>query len=89
VTQQADKLFELYRQKLLAGKLKENSQTFNEDFYLPLYLPLWLFIIMLVVQCTIPCTNDKCRHCIVYNRLSLLIRMSFVRAIVDDPEIEG
>jgi hypothetical protein len=27
-------------QKLLAGKQKENSQIFNEDFYLPLYLPL-------------------------------------------------
>ncbi len=33
--------FELYRQKLLAGKQKENSQIFKEDFYLPLYLPLW------------------------------------------------
>ncbi len=33
--------FEWYRQKLLAGKLKVNSQIFNEDFYLPLYLPLW------------------------------------------------
>ncbi len=32
--------FEWYRQKLLAGKSKENSQIFNEDFYLPLYLPL-------------------------------------------------
>jgi hypothetical protein len=21
---------------------KENSQIFNEDFYLPLYLPLWI-----------------------------------------------
>jgi hypothetical protein len=31
---------ELYRQKLLAGTKKENSQIFNEDFYLPLYLPL-------------------------------------------------
>ncbi len=29
------------RQKLLAGKQKENSQIFNDDFYLPLYLPLW------------------------------------------------
>jgi hypothetical protein len=34
--------FELYRQKLLAGKQKENSKIFNEDFYLPLYLPLCL-----------------------------------------------
>jgi hypothetical protein len=34
--------FEWYRQKLLAGKEKENSQIFNADFYLPLYLPLWL-----------------------------------------------
>jgi hypothetical protein len=25
---------------ILAGKWKENSQMFNEDFYLPLYLPL-------------------------------------------------
>ncbi len=42
VTQQADEQlnFEWYRQKLLAGKEKENSQIFNEDFYLPLYLPL-------------------------------------------------
>ncbi len=40
VTQQADKLFEWDRQKLLAGKEKENSQIFNEDFYLLLYLPL-------------------------------------------------
>ena len=32
--------FELYRQKLLAGKQQENSQIFNEDFYLPLYLHL-------------------------------------------------
>ncbi len=30
------------RQKLLSEKWKENSQIFNEDFYLPLYLPLWL-----------------------------------------------
>ncbi len=36
-------LFEWYRQKLLAGKYKENSQIFNEDFYLPLYLPLCSF----------------------------------------------
>jgi hypothetical protein len=43
LTQQADEQlnFEWYRQKLLAGKEKENSQIFNEDFYLPLYLPLW------------------------------------------------
>ncbi len=43
-TQQADEQpnFEWYRQKLLAGKEKENSQIFNADFYLPLYLPLWL-----------------------------------------------
>jgi hypothetical protein len=41
VTQQADKLFEWDRQKLLAGKEKENSQIFNEDFYLPLYQRLW------------------------------------------------
>ncbi len=34
--------FEWYRQKLLAGRLKENSQIFNEVFYLPLYLPLCL-----------------------------------------------
>ncbi len=34
--------FELYRQKLLAEKQEENSQIFNEDFYLPLYLPLCL-----------------------------------------------
>ncbi len=27
--------------KLLAGKQKENSQIFNEYFYLPLYLPLF------------------------------------------------
>jgi hypothetical protein len=27
--------------KLLARTLKENSQIFNEDIYLPLYLPLW------------------------------------------------
>ena len=33
---------EWYRQKILARKWKENSQIFNEDFYLPLYLPLWL-----------------------------------------------
>ncbi len=33
--------FEWYRQKILAWKWKENSQIFNEDFYLPLYLPLW------------------------------------------------
>ncbi len=33
--------FERYRQKLIAGKYEENSQMFNEDFYLPLYLPLW------------------------------------------------
>ncbi len=41
--QQADEQlnFEWSRQKLLAGKEKENSQIFNEDFYLPLYLPLW------------------------------------------------
>ncbi len=32
--------FELHRQKLLAGKQQENSQIFNEYFYLPLYLPL-------------------------------------------------
>ncbi len=32
--------FEIYWQKLLAGKQQENSQIFNEDFYLPLYLPL-------------------------------------------------
>ncbi len=25
---------------MLAGTQKENSQIFNEDFYLPLYLPL-------------------------------------------------
>jgi hypothetical protein len=31
----------IYQQKLLAGTKKENSQIFNEDFYLPLYLPLW------------------------------------------------
>jgi hypothetical protein len=31
----------VYRQKLLAGKWKENIQIFNEDFCLPLYLPLW------------------------------------------------
>ncbi len=31
-----------YRQKLLAGKKKENSQNFNKDFYLSLYLPLCL-----------------------------------------------
>ena len=43
LTQQADEQlnFESYRQKLLAGKEKENSQIFNEDFCLPLYLPLW------------------------------------------------
>jgi len=34
--------FELYRQKLLTGKWQENSQIFNEDFYLPLYLSLWV-----------------------------------------------
>ncbi len=34
--------FEWYRQKLLAGKQKENCQMINEDFYLPLYLPLCL-----------------------------------------------
>jgi hypothetical protein len=28
--------------KLLAGTYKENSQIFNEVFYLPLYLPLWI-----------------------------------------------
>ncbi len=40
--QQADEQlnFEWSRQKLLAGKEKENSQIFYEDFYLPLYLPL-------------------------------------------------
>jgi hypothetical protein len=32
--------FGIISQKLLAGTLKENSQIFNEDFYLPLYLPL-------------------------------------------------
>jgi hypothetical protein len=36
----------LNRQKLLAGK--ENSQIFNEDFYLPLYLPLWYSRIKLI-----------------------------------------
>ncbi len=43
LTQQADEQpnFEWHRQKLLAGKEKENSQIFNADFYLPLYLPLW------------------------------------------------
>ncbi len=43
LTQQADEQpnFEWYRQKLLAGKEKENSQIFDADFYLPLYLPLW------------------------------------------------
>ncbi len=42
LTQQADEQpnFEWYRQKLVAGKEKENSQIFNADFYLPLYLPL-------------------------------------------------
>jgi hypothetical protein len=42
VAQQGDRQlnFEWSRQKLLAGKQKENSQIFNEDFYLPLYLPL-------------------------------------------------
>jgi hypothetical protein len=34
--------FEWCRQKLLVGKWKENSQIFNENFYLPLYLPLWV-----------------------------------------------
>jgi hypothetical protein len=33
------------RQKLLPGKQKENSQIFNEDFYLPLYLPLCIILI--------------------------------------------
>jgi len=33
-----------YQQKILAGKYKENSQVFNEDFYLPLYLPLCLYV---------------------------------------------
>jgi hypothetical protein len=44
VTQQADEQlnFEWWRQQLLAGKWKENSQIFKEDFYLPLYLPLWV-----------------------------------------------
>ncbi len=42
LTQQGDKQlnFEWCQQKLLAGKQKENSKIFNEDFYLPLYLPL-------------------------------------------------
>ncbi len=35
--------FYLYRQKLLAGKQEENSQIFNEAFFLPLYLPLCLW----------------------------------------------
>ncbi len=30
----------------------ENSQIFNEDFYLPLYLPLW-FIHCAVRECTL------------------------------------
>jgi hypothetical protein len=47
MTQQADEQlnFEWSRQKLLAGKQKENSQIFNEDFYLPLYLPLCFTLI--------------------------------------------
>jgi hypothetical protein len=41
---------ERYRQKLLAGKKKENSQIFNEDFYLPLYLPLCRFLSQLATE---------------------------------------
>jgi hypothetical protein len=65
----------VYRQKLLAGKWKENSQIFNEDFYLPLYLPLWpttfksLKIPSLSVQkqglgtsCTMPYTFNKVKY---------------------------
>ncbi len=42
--------FAWYRKNLLAGKEKENSQIFNEDFCLPLYLPL-CFIVMHQKNC--------------------------------------
>ncbi len=36
--------FGMISQKLLTGKKKENSQMFNEDFYLPLTFPLCILV---------------------------------------------
>jgi hypothetical protein len=61
-------------QKLLAGTWKENSQIFNDDFYLPLYLPLCFAVLGF-------CMHEKPRK----NMLFIMLRTRlFARELLLD-----
>jgi hypothetical protein len=55
-------------------EMEENSQIFNEDFYLPLYLPLWFHLFIdLVVFMTSLKIFENCATDASVCRLQLLV----------------